>query len=85
MLHSGGSAALGDLERSYEEAFLRGPEAVEFFGKKVDEPWDLEDDAPPSGAPQELGGALEGGERGAGKLKRFYCRPAIVFWPRSKR
>ncbi|CAM9436200.1 unnamed protein product, partial [Scytosiphon promiscuus] len=60
VLHSGGPAALRDLEGSYEEAFLRGPEAVEFFGKKVDDPWELEDDAS-GGARPGLSGTFGGG------------------------
>lgn len=84
MLHSGGSAALGDLEGGIEEAFLRGPEAVEFFGKKVDELWELEDDAP-GDAGQELSGGTGGEGGGAEKQTRFYSRMAIVFWPRSRR
>ncbi|CAN0566579.1 unnamed protein product, partial [Ectocarpus sp. 12 AP-2014] len=43
VLHSGGLAALADLQGSYAEAFSRGPEAVEFLGRKVDELWQLED------------------------------------------
>lgn len=77
VLHSGGPAALADLEGSYAEAFSRGPEAVEFLGRKVDELWQLEDAS---------GAALSGGGGGReGRQARFYTRAAIVCWPRAQR
>ncbi|CAN0385556.1 unnamed protein product, partial [Ectocarpus sp. 8 AP-2014] len=77
VLHSGGLAALADLQGSYAEAFSRGPEAVEFLGRKVDELWQLEDSP---------GAALSGGVgAGEGRQARFYTRTAVVFWPKAKR
>lgn len=85
MLHSGGPAALSDLENDdYESVFLKGPEAVEFLGKKVNnltQPWALEDAA---GGAEQLS-LNTGGGGGCGKETRFYSRAAIVCWPRSKR
>lgn len=67
--------------------FAKGPEAVEFLGQKVDEPWALGDTAggAPQGAPARGGGGGEGGGGGWGKPIRYYSRAAIVCWPRSKR
>lgn len=85
VLHAGGLPALSDLESGYESLFLKGPEAVEFLGRKVNQPWALEEAA---GGAQQLAlneGGGSGGEGVCGKETRFYSRAAIVCWPRSKR
>lgn len=84
VLHSGGPAALSDLESEYESVFLKGPEAVEFLGQRVNQPWALKDAA--GGAAQQLASNTSaGGGGGSGKETRFYSRAAIVCWPRSRR
>lgn len=73
-----------DLEGEYESLFSKGPGAVEFLGKKANQPWAALEDA--AGGVQQLtsnGGG--GGGGGSGEETRFFSRAAIVFWPRSRR
>lgn len=75
VLHSGGDAALQDLEGGVDRVFCKGPEAVEFLGNRVTELGWLED---------AVADAQAGGGAGL-RPTSFFSRAAIIFWPRSKR
>lgn len=83
LLHSGGDLALSDLESDHGDVFFRGPEAVEFLGRRVE---DARRFRPPALAATAgvKGGGGGGGDAGS-EPARFYTRAAVVCWPRSKR